>query len=110
VPCSPLFATPGCSQDASAPLTSISSGPRASGTFTVPRLIKFSGVITTIDKGGVALAAIQELYHRVLEKSAQIEAQKEQISKLTTEVEKLQHVEDRLAAVEARLARTEASN
>jgi len=59
--------------------------------------------ITTIDEGGVALAAIQELYRQDLEKSAQIEEQQEQIAKLRTEVEKLQQVQDRLAAIESRL-------
>jgi hypothetical protein len=63
--------------------------------------------ITTIDEGGVALAAIQELYRQDLEKSAQIEAQKEEITKLRAEVEKLQQVQDRLAALETRLARME---
>jgi hypothetical protein len=63
--------------------------------------------ITTIDEGGVALAAIQEIYRQVLEKSTQIEEQKGQIAKLRAQVEKLQQVQDRLAALEARLAQIE---
>jgi len=65
--------------------------------------------ITTIDEGGVALAAIQELYRQDLQKSAQIEQQKEQITTLRAEVEKLQQVQERLAALETRLALMEAS-
>jgi uncharacterized coiled-coil protein SlyX len=70
--------------------------------------------ITTIDEGGVALAAIQEVYRQILEKSAQIEEQKgqiaeqrEEIARLRAQVEKLQQVQDRLVAIETRLAQIE---
>jgi hypothetical protein len=59
--------------------------------------------IATIDSEGVALAAIQELYHLVQQKDARIQEQREQIKKLTSEVEELRAMKEQLASLEARI-------
>ena len=70
--------------------------------------------ITTVDEGGVALAAIQALYRMDREKDEQIRrlarssAEKDaQIRRLTRQVQELQKVERQMATLEARLPRLE---
>jgi hypothetical protein len=63
--------------------------------------------ITTVDEGGVALAAIQELYRLSLRKDEQIRAQADEIRALTRQVAELRNVQQQVAALEARLAQVE---
>lgn len=57
--------------------------------------------ISTVDEGGVALAAVQELYRMVVSKDAQIQA-------LSAKVEELQKLEQTVQLLSTRLAKIEA--
>ena len=63
--------------------------------------------ISTVDEGGVALAAVQELYRQGLTKDATIRQQREQIQNLTQQVEQLQAGQLQVAALETELANLE---
>jgi uncharacterized protein YhaN len=64
--------------------------------------------ISTVDEGGVALAAIQELYRQGLKKDAEIRRQQEQIETLARQVAELSKAQSSMAALESRLTKLEA--
>jgi len=83
-------------------------GPMAQDFYAAFGLGNDNKHISTVDEGGVALAAIQELSRQSTEKDVQIRRQQQQIETLSRQVEELSKAQSSIVALESRLARLEA--
>lgn len=91
-------------------------GPMAQDFYTAFGLGSDDKHIGTIDEGGVALAAIQELYRMVLSKDKELHNLKllthekdEHIKKLAAEVERLENLDQAVQILSTRLKKVEAA-
>jgi trimeric autotransporter adhesin len=85
-------------------------GPMAQDFYGAFHLGSDDKHISTVDEGGVALAAVQALYREGLQKNAKIRSQEAQIQQLTQQVAELKQGELKIAALEARLTKLEANH
>lgn len=83
-------------------------GPMAQDFYIAFKLGSDDKHIATVDEGGVALAAIQELYRETLKKDTEIQDLRKQVAGLSRRVSELSKIQLSVTALEARLARMDA--